>query len=62
MQGVYELFDQHESRIIGARTRAAMKEGVRQGFFKGATAPFGFAVERVESPTDVPPDSRPLVV
>lgn len=51
MEGVYELFDQHESRIIGARTRAAMKENVRQGFFNGATPPFGFGVETVKGET-----------
>ncbi len=51
MEGVYELFDQHESRIIGARTRAAMKENIRQGYFNGTKPPFGFAVERVTSPS-----------
>jgi hypothetical protein len=54
MEGVYELFDQHESRIIGARTRAAMKENIRQGYFNGTKPPFGFAVERVTSPTGKP--------
>jgi DNA invertase Pin-like site-specific DNA recombinase len=50
MEGVYELFDQHESRIIGVRTRAAMNENVRAGFFNGASPPFGFAVQHVEGP------------
>jgi site-specific DNA recombinase len=54
MEGVYELFDQHESRIIGARTRAAMKENVRQGYFNGTKPPFGFAVERVTSSSGKP--------
>ena len=50
MEGVYELFDQHESRIIGLRTRAAMKENARRGFFNGARAPFGFRIEQVAAP------------
>ncbi|GMV19755.1 MAG: recombinase [Polyangiaceae bacterium] len=54
MEGVYELFDQHESRIIGARTRAAMKENIRQGYFNGTKPPFGFTVERVTSPSGKP--------
>ncbi|MBK8995681.1 MAG: recombinase family protein [Myxococcales bacterium] len=54
MEGVYELFDQHESRIIGARTRAAMKENIRQGYFNGTKPPYGFAVERVTSPSGKP--------
>lgn len=44
----YELFDQHESRIIGARVRAAMTENARQGYFNGTRAPFGFAIEKVK--------------
>lgn len=47
MEGIHELFDQHESRIIGMRTRAAMNENVRQGFVNGAAPPFGFRVELV---------------
>ena len=50
MEGVYELFDQHESRIIGLRTRAAMKENARRGFFNGARAPFGFRIEQISAP------------
>jgi len=48
MEGIYELFDQHESRIIGARTKAAMLENARQGYFNGSLAPFGFQIERVK--------------
>jgi DNA invertase Pin-like site-specific DNA recombinase len=50
MEGVYELFDQHESRIIGVRTRAAMNENARAGYFNGASPPFGFAIEHVTGP------------
>ncbi len=47
MEGIYELFDQHESRIIGVRTRAGMRENARQGFFNGTRPPYGFTAERV---------------
>ncbi len=50
MEGIYELFDQHESRIIGMRARAGMKENVRQGYFNGSVAPFGFKVVKVAGP------------
>ncbi len=50
MEGIYELFDQHESRIIGMRCRAGMKENVRRGFFNGSFAPFGFKVIKVDGP------------
>lgn len=46
MEGVYELFDQHESRIIGVRTRAAMNENARAGYFNGSGAHGGGADHR----------------
>ena len=50
MEGIYEIFDQHESRIIGARVRAAMKYNARQGYANGALPPFGFRFESCTGP------------
>lgn len=48
---VFEAMDQYESEVNAARTTAAMAENARQGYFNGARAPFGFAVEKVATPS-----------
>ena len=48
MEGVFECIDQYESEINGVRTAAAMREAVKQGFFPGSTAPYGFRTVPVE--------------
>jgi site-specific DNA recombinase len=48
VEGIFECIDQYESEMNGMRTAAAMREAVRQGYFPGAQAPFGFARARVE--------------
>lgn len=48
IEGVFELVDQYESDINGARTSAAMAEAVRQGFYPSGISPFGYAREKVE--------------
>lgn len=49
-EGVMELIDQLESETNGVRTRAAMAENVRRGFFNGSRPPFGFRVEQRPGP------------
>jgi site-specific DNA recombinase len=48
IEGIFECIDQYESEMNGIRTSAAMREAVRQGYFPGAMAPYGFAREKVE--------------
>lgn len=54
MEGFFECIDQYESELNGLRTSAAMREAVRQGFWPGARAPFGYR--------SVPVEVRPGVV
>src|SRR5260221_5841272 len=49
-EGVMELIDQLESETNGVRTRAAMAENVRRGFFNGSQPPFGFRIEKRPGP------------
>jgi len=48
VEGLFECFDQYESEINGARTSAALREELRQGFFPGSRPPFGFTTVPVE--------------
>ena len=48
MEGIFELVDEYESKINGLRTRAALRENAKNGWFCGSRAPYGFRVERVE--------------
>jgi site-specific DNA recombinase len=48
IEGVFECIDQYESEVNGMRTSAAMREAVRQGYFPGSGAPFGFSSKKVE--------------
>ena len=48
---IFEAMDQYESEVNAVRTTAAMAENARQGFFNGAKAPFGFAVEKIVTPS-----------
>lgn len=48
LEGFFEMIDQYESQINGVRTAAAMREAVRQGYFPGAKAPYGYAKHPVE--------------
>lgn len=48
VEGIMECMDEFESGLIGARTSAAMRESIRQGFYPGARPPFGYATEPVE--------------
>lgn len=54
-EGMFELVDQLESEMNGARTRAAMVENARQGNFNGSRPPFGYRIEKTDT-------SRKLVV
>lgn len=42
MEGFFECIDQYESELNGLRTAAAMREAVKQGFYPGSLAPYGF--------------------
>lgn len=53
MESFYEMMDQYESEANGARTKAAMRENAKRGFFNWSRAPFGFKVEKVELQRDV---------
>ncbi len=48
VEGIMECMDEFESGLIGARTAAAMRESIRQGFYPGARPPFGYATAPVE--------------
>lgn len=48
MEGLFECIDQYESELNGLRTSAAMREAVKQGFWPGARAPFGYRSVPVE--------------
>lgn len=48
VEGIFECIDEYESEINGARTAAAMREAVRQGFFPSSIPPYGFTTRRVE--------------
>ena len=48
IEGVFECIDQYESEVNDMRTSAAMREAVRQGYFPGSGAPFGFTRKKVE--------------
>lgn len=48
MEGFFECIDQYESELNRLRTAAAMREAVRQGFWPGARAPYGFRSVPVE--------------
>lgn len=46
---ILNVFDEYQSKENGKHTLRAMKENARQGFFNGATPPFGFRTVTVES-------------
>jgi site-specific DNA recombinase len=48
MEGLFECIDQYESELNGLRTSAAMREAVRQGFYPGGRAPYGYRTVPVE--------------
>lgn len=48
MEGLFECIDQYESELNGLRTSAAMREAVKQGYWPGARAPFGYRSVPVE--------------
>jgi site-specific DNA recombinase len=48
VEGLFECIDQYESEINGARTSSALREALRQGFFPGSRAPFGYTTSPVE--------------
>ncbi len=50
VEGMFELIDQLESEQIGRRTRAAMKQNARAGYWNGSKAPFGYRMVAVPSP------------
>jgi DNA invertase Pin-like site-specific DNA recombinase len=54
MEGLFECIDQYESELNGLRTSAAMREAVKQGFYPGARAPYGYR--------SVPIEVRPGVI
>lgn len=53
IEGMFELFDQHESEINGVRTRTGMSENAKRGYFNGSQAPFGFRVEKITTPVGI---------
>ena len=68
LEGILECFDEYESDVTGARTAAAMRESVRQGFYPGARPPFGYATQPVEIRPGIvrhrlvpDPDEAPIV-
>jgi site-specific DNA recombinase len=48
IEGIFECIDQYESQLNGLRTRAALREVIRQGFFPGGFTPFGFSTKSME--------------
>lgn len=48
VEGIFECIDEYESEINGARTAAAMREAVRQGYFPSSIPPYGFTTRPVE--------------
>jgi site-specific DNA recombinase len=42
MEGLFGCIDQYESELNGIRSSSAMREAVRQGFYPGGQAPFGY--------------------
>ncbi|MCB9558116.1 MAG: recombinase family protein [Deltaproteobacteria bacterium] len=68
MEAVFEAFDQFESEMNGLRTKAALRENAKRGYFNGSRPPFGFKIEKVEVKPElwrgklVPnPDEVPIV-
>jgi site-specific DNA recombinase len=53
-EGVFELVDELESETNGIRTRAAMAENARRGYFNGSRPPFGYCVAKVLGPGGEP--------
>lgn len=47
IEGLYELLDQHESKMIGARTSAALRHLARLGCYPAPRTPFGFTCEPI---------------
>ena len=47
-ENIFEALDEYESAVNGERTRLAMRESARQGFFPSARAPFGFRAVKIE--------------
>lgn len=52
IEGIFELVDQYESDVNGMRTRAALRENARRGYFNGSRPPYGFKIERTEIKPD----------
>jgi site-specific DNA recombinase len=52
-EGMFELFDQYESELNGLRTKAALRENAKQGYFNGSRPPFGFKIEKIEVKPDL---------
>jgi site-specific DNA recombinase len=48
MEGLFECIDQYESELNGVRTSAAQQEAIRQGYFPGGRAPYGYRTRAVE--------------
>ncbi|SDG73233.1 recombinase family protein [Propionivibrio dicarboxylicus] len=48
MRRIINLFDEHQSRENSKHTHRAMCENVRQGFYSGSKAPFGFKAVATE--------------
>lgn len=48
VEGFFELVDQYESDINGTRTRAALRENARRGWFNGSSPPYGFQVTKIQ--------------
>lgn len=53
IEGLFECIDQYESEVNGLRTSSAMREAVRQGYFPGALAPYGFRRAEIETENHV---------
>lgn len=43
MEGMFQLFDEHQSRRVGRDTMRSMAKNARDGFWNGGHIPFGFA-------------------
>jgi site-specific DNA recombinase len=47
-ESIFEALDEYESAVNGERTRLALREAAKQGFFPTSRAPFGYRTEKIE--------------
>lgn len=47
LESIFEIIDEHESRMIGYHTLRGLKENARRGFYNGSPPPYGYFIEKV---------------